>query len=734
LDEEKALLLRIKRERAARLEAESLLEIKSRELHAAVKESRRLTRQLEKTVELQTQELLSAQRVTKLGTFVWDITENSFSWSEGSREVLDLDQSTTRNSFEEFLAAIHPDDRHIMQHISEILHQSVESGDKFVIDTEKTFRLKQRGEDIRWIKFVCDSTDFKFFSGAVQDITESVVAAKDVRQARTELESRLADLEKTQHKLRVAHEEAQTANATKSRFIAMISHDIRTPINGLLGTLTLLADSELESSQRELLQVATSSAELLRVLVNDVLDFARLETGQIQLEPANFNIRDLVSQLIDFWSPLATSAENRLEANIDDCVPGVLRGDPIRLGQVFNNLLSNAIKFTSSGVITLNIRADDSRAYEKLKEHLIIEVADTGIGIEKNDQVHLFKDFSQIPLEHNEEEQYYDLSSSRRGAGLGLAICRTLVEQMGGKISVTSFPGKGSTFCIRMALEAVSDAAPSENPIEYPPLVTVEGRAPSVLVAEDVPANQLVSRMLLQSFGCQVDIANDGVEAVAACKKRKYDFVLMDVSMPRLDGIAATQQIRCLKGSGFEKLPIIGLTAFAFAHEKQRFIEAGMNEVVCKPVRREHLYEAARNAVDGRNSTESGEDTTKKTSAINLDVLRALISGLSDEQVRKVMQQVSDDLDKYRDQAIADAKSGNIIKLSRSCHAIKGLAASFGSQDLASLASSIEGAAREGDFELAVANTLDRLDFTTDETLNALKNYQALPDPLSNAG
>jgi CheY-like chemotaxis protein len=396
-------------------------------------------------------------------------------------------------------------------------------------------------------------------------------------------------------------------------------------------------------------------------------------------------------------------------------------------------LLSNAIKFTKSGIIKLDIRPDNTHATEPFKRDLIIEVADTGVGIEKSEQANLFKDFSQIPMEQSNNERFFDLSGSKHGAGLGLAICRALVEQMDGKISVLSSPGKGSTFIIKLALDVVSEIDPVEKSLELTPLVTTGGNQPYVLIAEDVPANQLVSRMLLQSFGCQVDIANDGIEAVAACKNRKYDFVLMDVSMPRLDGIAATEQIRMLEGSGIEELPIIGLTAFAFEHEKQHLIEAGMNEVVCKPVVRENLYEAVRTALSITDTQGSNTEDGKKTETVNLTVLQALTSGLTDEQIRKVVQQVADDLDKYRRDAISEAKNGNITKLADCCHAVKGLAASFGSQELASLASSIENSVREGDSELAVANTLDRLDPTTEETLKALEQYLAKLTSLSNA-
>jgi signal transduction histidine kinase/DNA-binding response OmpR family regulator len=727
LNEIEALKLRLRRERAARLEAESLLEQKSRELHDAVKGSQQLAEKLKNTVEVQTRELLSAQRVTKLGTFRWDTGEDQFQWSEGSRDVLGLAPSDAVASFAHLLALIHVDDRYLMRQLLGQLDDQDDGRRESPAETETSFRVLMSDGEIRWIKLVCEDSGPGVFMGAVQDVSDSVLAAKEVREARLELEQKLADLEQAQEELKVAHEEAQVANATKSRFIAMISHDIRTPINGMLGTLTLLAENELNRSQRALLDVAILSANTLRVLVNDVIDFARLETGQIRLEMADFNFRELVSQLVDFWSPLASSSDNSLEFSIDERVSGTLRGDPVRLGQILNNLLSNAIKFTKGGNIMLAVRSDESRTIVPGKQSLVIEVTDTGIGISTSEQVNLFKDFSQVPMEQGQDqEQFFDLSGSRRGAGLGLAICRALVEQMGGRISVMSSPSLGSTFSIRLALEEGLQSDAKEKPSALHPLLTVDGNVPHALVAEDVPANQLVSRMLLQSFGCHVDMANDGVEAVAAFKNRNYDFVLMDISMPRLDGIAATAQIRSLNTT----VPIVGLTAFAFDDEKQRFLEAGMDEVVSKPVIREDLYKAVRDVLLAADARAGGLGE-KNDAAVDLNVLQALTVGLSGEQVRTVVQQVTDDLKKYRRDAKTEAKRGNINGLARSCHAIKGLAASFGGKRLAELASLIEDSAQKEDFELAVANTMDRLDHLTDETVRELGEYLANPEARS---
>lgn len=724
MDERQALTKRVQRERAARKEAESLLEIKSKELHAAVQETNRLNEKLERTVRLQTRELLSAQRVTKLGTFVWNTGRNTIYWTEGGSEILGLTLSDNTSSFDQFLAVICPEDRGAIQELRDRLCRQAGVPCGSDLETEHTFRIVLPDRETRWIKFVCELTDFKSVSGAVLDITDSVWATEQIRQARLELEQRLADLESTQEELKIANEQAQAASLTKSRFMAMISHEIRTPINGLLGTLTLLADSALDGKQKDLLGVATSSAESLRVLVNDIIDFARLETGKIKLEYADFEIRDLVLQLIEFWTPLASSSGNTLEATVDSRVPEMLRGDATRIGQVLNNLISNAIKFTRDGAVTVRVRPDEARGSTPHRSHLVIEVADTGKGISKSDQAGLFKEFSQVPIKAVEEKRSFDFSGSRYGAGLGLAICRALVEQMGGRISVKSSPGFGSTFSVSLALNTGTDRVSREPAIAISPLVTAANEIPHALVADDVPANQLVSRMLLQNFGCQVDIVNDGVEAVAACKNRKYDFVLMDVSMPRMDGIAATRQIRSLEHGERSAVPIIGLTAFAFTDEIEEFVAAGMNEVICKPVQKETLYRTVKSALQGEFSGGRDDMQEDGTGAVSLERLQALASGLTDEQFLKVVDQVSADLDKYRRTAIADAKGGNVVSLARSCHAVKGLAASFGSENLARLASRIEESARNGDSAMAFAVTLASLDSMTDDALKAYKDLR----------
>jgi two-component system sensor histidine kinase TorS len=735
LDEFEAIARRLERERRARQAAEKLLEDKSRALYAAVEKSDRLAGKLRQTVGFRTQELLNAQRVAQVGTFIWDIKAELITWSDGVYAILGIDPDVESLSFERYLALVSAEDR--AELVTQI-DRTVETGLIPGSELETTHRIKRPNGEVRWVKGLgkvieSDNRDSLFLSAAIQDVTEMMQADSQVKRAQRQLKERLNELERTHKFLEKARAEAENANRTKSRFIAMISHEIRTPINGLLGTLSLLADSDLEDTQRELLQVASTSGETLRLLLNDVIDFSRLETGDIELEPTLFSIHKLTTQMIEFWQPQASSRGNQICLQIEPEVPDRLLGDSARIGQILNNLISNAIKFTYDGSITVNVRNDEQFSSEPSNYCLRIEVVDTGIGIARENLSNLFKEFSQIANVRDSQGRFYDAVGEGHGAGLGLAICRSLIERMGGKISVTSALGEGSTFSVRLPLDiADNEIISPSDPVEFQPLTVDKGRKPRALVVEDVPANQLVARMLLEKFGCLVEIANDGIEAVDACQRQSYDFVLMDVSMPRMDGVVATIQIRALSNQAAAAVPIIGLTAFAFSEEWDRFYEAGMNCVISKPIQRDVLYGEIKTVLSSGRSTSNKQAATESSSDLNYQTLSALIKGFSEDQASRVFGQVSDDLDKSRNSAIASARDGDLAGLGRSCHAIKGLAASFGGEALANLARQIEEFIICDDGERAIATALDHLGPATDAVLTALEGYAgfsaAVPD------
>ncbi|UZE50338.1 ATP-binding protein [Rhodopseudomonas sp. P2A-2r] len=357
-------------------------------------------------------------------------------------------------------------------------------------------------------------------------------------------------------------------NRAKSEFLAMMSHELRTLMTGMTGTIGLLADTELSEEQRSLATIVRESADELLVIVNDILDFSKLEAGKLAMESIDFSLEDLVNGVTSLLGPKAHAKGLQLRTSRDGDLPAYLNGDPSRIRQILLNLTSNAIKFTERGAVHI-IASHRSLADDVVE--LRINVSDSGIGISRAVQEILFTPFTQA-----------DSSVSRKygGTGLGLAICKQLCLMMGGTIGVDSVPGNGSRFwftvqCGRAKGSTVS--APSLQPI-----AEKIGRPLSILVAEDSPMIQALISKLLSRRGHRSDLVSNGKEAVNAVQGISYDLVLMDVQMPEMDGVTAARLIRGLPGP--ERLvPIIALTANALVGQREGYLAAGMNDYLSKP-------------------------------------------------------------------------------------------------------------------------------------------------------
>lgn len=373
--------------------------------------------------------------------------------------------------------------------------------------------------------------------------------------------------------LEVAQAAAAAASEAKSRFLANMSHEIRTPMNGVLGMLELVLRSDLSSGQQQDLGYARDSAQSLLVLLNQILDHAKAEAGRLELEQMDFSVREVVRSAAVPFRFQAAEKKIALNCTVEPSVPQCLRGDPTRLRQIIINLVANALKFTPSGSIEVSVRVESVTGPQVL---LSFHVADSGPGIPPDKLETIFDAFSQA-----------DSSITRRfgGTGLGLTICRDLVELMGGRIQVESQPGHGSVFSFTAMFTMSSSEKRETEPARAEPPVCNPLR---VLMAEDNVVNQKILMRILQAGGHSVVLAEDGLQAVSRFSEGWFDVVLMDVQMPRMDGLQATRQIRATAG---RDVPIIGVTAGATPAEVTACFEAGMDSCITKPINISKLQE-----------------------------------------------------------------------------------------------------------------------------------------------
>ncbi|MES2919855.1 MAG: ATP-binding protein [Pseudomonadota bacterium] len=367
-----------------------------------------------------------------------------------------------------------------------------------------------------------------------------------------------------------ARHSAEAASHSKSRFLATMSHEMRTPLNAVIGFNNLLLDLDLSPRERQLAELAQQSGESLLQLINDILDLSKIEAGHLELEPLVFDPRVVVREALAMVERQAAAKGLTLECEVT--APGGLRGDPSRLRQILVNLLGNAVKFTDAGRVVLRCWPVTG---EGGAEWLRFEVTDTGIGIDEASQAHLFQPFTQA-----------DASTTRRfgGTGLGLAICRELASLMGGSISLASAPGAGATFRVELPFAPVPEAAWPSPSAATAALPAATARRCRVLLAEDNAVNQIMAREMLKRLGCQVDVVGNGREAIEAWQRLPYDLVFMDCDMPEMDGFAACREIRRQEG-GQQHVPVIAITAAAIAGDRDKCLAAGMDDYLAKPVR-----------------------------------------------------------------------------------------------------------------------------------------------------
>lgn len=530
-------------------------------------------RKAEETLKMETQRLSNVIESTQLGTWEWNVQTGEIVLNERCAAICGYTlEELSPVPLATWQKLVHPDDLEVWV---EAMASHFQGKTPFYT---AVLRLRHKNGDWVWIR------DSGYVTTHTHDGRPLIMYG--IHMDITEMKNHETEIVEANRKLHDATRRAEHANRAKSQFLANMSHEIRTPLNAIIGMSELLENAPEGPHARELLQTIRSSGDALLSLINDILDFSKIEAGQLELEFIPMDLGKCVDEALGIVSTQAAQKGLDLHRTLDPDIPSAIMGDRVRLRQILINLLVNAVKFTNQGSVSLDISCHKD---QQGTPWIDCAVRDTGIGISPEQQAKLFQNFSQV-----------DASTSRRygGSGLGLAISRRLVEIMGGKISVESSLGNGSTFrfTIPVTPAAMSSGKSEEitsRPEEETPLAT---RCPmTILVAEDNAINQRVILMMLHRLGYQATVVANGLEALQALREKAFDLVLMDVQMPEMNGLEAAAKIRELYPIS-QRPYMIALTANAMLGDQEVCLEAGMEDYLTKPLRHKQLVSALETA------------------------------------------------------------------------------------------------------------------------------------------
>lgn len=519
---------------------------------------------LEEALRSQTERLELATRAAEIGVWEWHAIDGKLIWDDRMHSLYDVPETSFKGEFSDWEDRVHPEDRDRARMRFDMI---LETDARFDIE----FRVVRRNGEVRYLRGVGLVVRNEFGEaeraiGINYDVTDRVMSTRAVHDAR---------------------DAALQASEAKSRFLAHMSHEVRTPLNGILGLCSVLGESGLKPEQAEHLALIERSAGDLQRMLEEVLDYARVERGDAKALNEQFSPRAVLAEAVRAPVEFARTKGVSLCVDLDALKESQAIGDPIRLGEVLTILCDNAIKFTEEGEVW--VRAWFEQVSPGPQLNLCLEVCDTGIGIPPDKHERIFEPFAQVD---SGQARHYG------GAGLGLSICASLVELMGGNIDLHSTLGEGSRFLVRVPLKACASPEKvradallgSAVASELEPALSCHERALNVLVAEDHPINQHLMRFLLGSWGHSVKIVEDGQKLLQALSASRFDLLLIDLHMPGMDGLTALRTLRATPGGG-ERIPVVVITADSDEAQRSACLSAGANGFLVKPFSPEHLHE-----------------------------------------------------------------------------------------------------------------------------------------------